>query len=434
MPMTLETINQLEKRVHLSVPLDRIEQEVSSRLKRLSRTVKVHGFRPGKVPMNIVERQYAGKIRNEVIGDTIQQSLDEVLREQKVRIAGVPKIEAKPVESGTSALEFSATFEVYPEIILNDLTELDIERPVYQISEADVDRTVEVLRHQRASFSPVDREARIGDQLLIGFKGTIDGEPFAGGDAENVTIKLGEGRMLPEFEAALAGLKPNEEKSFDLTFPKDYHGRDVAGKTAHFTVGVKSVSEEILPELDASFIEAFGLEDKTVEALRKEVLANMTREVRRRLMSLCRGVVADTLYVSNPIEVPQSFVEREIDHGMEQTWAEFESRGLKRGDVPLQREYFAEQAKKRVSLGLILSHLVESEKLYANEEQVRERVEEYALSYEDPQEVVRYYYANSEKLAEISDVLSEENAVEFVLSKAKVTEKTVTFEDLMGRA
>ncbi|MBU6460152.1 MAG: trigger factor [Proteobacteria bacterium] len=433
MSSTLETISQLEKRMNLSVPLDRIDQEVSNRLKRLSRTVKVHGFRPGKAPMNIVERQYAGQIRSEVIGDSIQQSLAEALRDLKVKIAGVPKIETKPFGEGVSDLEFSATFEVYPEIVLKDLGELVLERPVYKITDSDVDRTIDVLRRQRATYSPVDRESRNGDQVTISFKGTIDNVAFPGGEAENVTIRLGEGRMLPAFERSILGLKAGNETTFDLTFPDDYHGRDVAGKEAHFTVLIGSVAEEILPELNAEFIEAFGLEEKTIEALRKEVLANMTREVRRRLMNLSRKAVADALYEANPIDIPGSLIEIEVTHAMEQAWKEFESRGLKRSDVPLQREYFVEQATRRVALGLLFSHLVESENLYANDEQVRSRVEEYAASYEDPEEVIQHYYNNKEKLAEISDVVSEENAVEHILSRAKVTEKQVSFEDLMGR-
>lgn len=428
----LETLSPLERRLSLSVPLGPVEEEVENRLKRMTKTVRVHGFRPGKVPYKIVSQQYGSQVRNEVLGDTMQKSLADAIEAQQLKVAGYPRIETKPLADNAENLEFTATFEVYPEVQLKDAGELTIERPVHTVSDEDVDRTIDILRKQRATFEEVDRAAQDGDKVNIDFRGTIDGEPFAGGEGQGMDVVLGQGQTLPDFEGPIVGMKAGDSKTVEVKFPEDYHGKDVAGKTAQFEIKVNSVAEQKLPPVDEAFVRELGIEDGTEDSFRKEIRENLEREVGKRIQARLKDQVMDKLLESNQVELPKSLVDAEVNRLMERTWQDFEQRGLKRKDVPLQASYFEEQAKRRVSLGLILSALVDQNKLVATPEQVRAKIDEFASTYEQPEQVVNYYYADPNRLAEVENIVLEDNVVNWVVDHAKVEDKPVAFEELMG--
>lgn len=428
----LETLSPLERRLNLSVPLGPVEEEVENRLKRMTKTVRVHGFRPGKVPYKIVSQQYGSQVRNEVLGDTMQKSLADAIEAQQLKVAGYPRIEPKPLAEGAENLEFSATFEVYPDVELKDIGELPLERPVHEISDADIDHTIDILRKQRTEFTDVDRAAQEGDKANIDFRGTIDGEPFEGGEGQGMDVVLGQGQTLPEFEGGIVGMKAGDSKTVEVKFPEDYHGKEVAGKTAQFEIKLNSVAAPQLPEVDEAFVREFGIEDGTVDSFRKEIRENLEREVQKRIQGRLKDQVMDKLLENNQVELPRSLVENEVSRLMERTWQDFEQRGLNRKDVPLQASYFEEQAKRRVALGLILSELVDRNKLVATPEQVRAKIDEFASTYEQPEQVVNYYYADPNRLAEVENVVLEDNVVNWVVDHAKVEDKPVAFEELMG--
>lgn len=433
MQTTIETLGQLERRMTMAVPAAEIERKVGERLKKLARTVRMPGFRPGKVPLKIVEQQYGPQVRSEVIGDAIEQAFSEAVRGQNLRVAGYPRIEPKPGgEAGT--LEFSATFEVYPEVVLGNLGERSIERLVLEVGEAEVDKTIEVLRKQRRTFVAVDRAAAEGDRVTIDFTGTIDGAEFPGGKGTDAAFVLGEGRMLGEFEKALIGLAAGGTKTFDLRFPDDYGGRDVAGKTATFTVSVKKVEEARLPALDEAFARSLGVADGDLAKMRSEIRANVEREVRKRLGDDLKQKAMQVLLDSATLTLPKSLVDMEIQRLVNAARADLEARGLKMEKVPLDPTLFEAQAKRRVALGLIIAELVKSKGLAAKPEQVRALVEEQAASYEEPGEVIKWFYSQPDRIAEFEAMALEQNVVDWVLGEAKVIDKPVSFDDLMGRS
>ncbi|CAM5409733.1 MULTISPECIES: trigger factor [unclassified Thauera] len=433
MEQNQENPSALERRIDITVALADIEKEVDARLKRMARTVKMPGFRPGKVPMKIVAQTHGGQARGEAVGAAVEKAFGDKVREQGLRVAGYPRIEPKEAQ-GEGALEFSAVFEVYPEVTIGELTGQKIERPVLAVGDAEVDKTIDVLRKQRTTFSAVDRAAADGDRVLIDFTGRKDGEVFEGGQAQDFPFVIGAGAMLKDFETAVLGLKAGESKTFDMSFPADYHAQHLAGQAVQFEVTVKAVEEAVLPVVDADFAKSLGVADGEVAKLREEVKANLEREVKRRIQARVKEQVMEALIAVTPIEVPKALVQAEAQQLAENARRDLEMRGLKTKDIPVDPSWFGEQAERRVKLGLIMAELVKVNELHAKPEQVRALVEEMAQSYEDPAELMRWYYAQPERLAQAEAVVIEDNVVAWVSSKADATDKEVAFDELMGNA
>jgi trigger factor len=433
MQASLENVGTLERRLSVAVPMAEIATEIETRLKKLSRTVKMHGFRPGKVPLKVVQQQYGPQVRQEVLSDAVERSFGEAVRQQNLRVAGYPRFEPKPLSDGASDFEYSATFEVYPEITLSDISATRIERPHLEVGDAQIDRTLEIIRRQRVTYDPVERAAESGDRVMLSYAGTIDGVEFPGGKAENQAILIGEGRMLPDFEAQLTGMKAGDAKSFDLRFPDDYHGKDVAGKTARFEVSVSEVGAPRLPGLDAEFAKSLGVADGDLQKMRDEVKNNVEREVKNRLKARLKDQVMQALLDKTAVDVPKTLVEGEVGRLRELMRQDFAARGMPvNEDMPLPAELFEKQAQRRVTLGLILAEVVKAHQLQAKPEQVKAIVEELAQTYEHPQEVVRFYYQSPERLREIESMVLEDNVVEWALKTAQVEDKPVDFDELMG--
>lgn len=432
MEATTAQANELERRVDLSIAIADVEKEMEQRIKRMSKNMKVPGFRPGKVPFSIAKQQYGDQARHEILSEHLDRVFGETVTAQKMRVAGYPRIEPKATES-TTALEFTAIFEVYPEFTPGDLSTAEIERPVLEVGAAEIEQTLDILRKQRVTYVNADRAAAKEDRVVIDFLGKKDGEPFQGGQATDYPFVLGQGQMLPDFENAVEGTKAGETKTFDLAFPEDYFAKDLAGQTVQFEITVKQVQAPTLPELDAEFATGMGIADGDVAKMKAEIEANLKREVKRRIEAKTKDQVMEALLTANPITVPTSLVDMEIQRLMQAARQDMEQRGMKNKDFPIQPEWFADQAKRRVTLGLILAEVVKSEKLQATPEQVRAMVEETAQSYEHPEEVIRWYYAQPQRLGDVEGVAIENNVVAWVLEKAKVTDKAAVFDELMGQ-
>ena len=432
MEATTAQANELERRIDLSIAIADVEKVMEQRLKRMGKNMKVPGFRPGKVPFSIVKQQHGDQARHEVLSEELDRVFGETVTEKKMRVAGYPRIEPKTTES-TTHIEFSAIFEVYPEFTPGDLSTAEVERPILEVSAAEVDKTLDILRKQRVSYEDADRAAAKEDRVVIDFLGKKDGVPFQGGQASDYPFVLGQGMMLPDFENAVEGAKAGETKTFDLTFPADYHAKDLAGQTVQFDVTVKQVQAPVLPELNAEFATSMGIADGDVAKMRAEIETNLKREVKRRIEGKLKDQVMEALIKANPISIPTSLVDMEIQRLMQAARQDMEQRGMKVKDMPIQPEWFADQAKRRVTLGLILAEVVKTEKLQASPEQVRAMVEENAQSYEHPEEVIRWYYAQPQRLQEVEGVAIENNVVAWVLGKAKVTDKAAVFDELMGQ-
>jgi trigger factor len=433
MQTSIETLGQLERRLSVAVPVATIESEIGKRLARLAKTVKVAGFRPGKVPMKMVAQQYGPQVRSEVIGDAVQSSFAEAMRGQDFRIAGYPRIEPKEA-TADGQLEFQATFEVYPEIKIGDLAGASIERPVAEVAAADIDHTIDVLRKQRIRYEPVTRAIQAGDRAIVDFTGTIDGVEFAGGQAKDFPIVLGENRMLPEFEAALTGLSAGESKTFPLTFPADYHGKDVAGKQAQFALTVKSVDEGRLPPVDAEFAKAFGVASGSIDELRAEIGQNLALELKRKIENKVKEQAFAALRSKAEFALPKSLIEIEADGMMRKMADDLMRQGMKAEDVKLSPDLFRASAEERVALGLAVGELVRTEGLAAKPDQVKALVAEAAQTYEQPEAVVRWHFEKAERLAEFEALAVERNVVDWVLARARVVDKPSSFADLMGPA
>ena len=432
MEATTAQANELERRIDLSIAIENVEKEMDQRLKRMGKNIKMPGFRPGKVPFSIVKQQYGSQARHEVLSEELDRVFGETVTAQKMRVAGYPRIEPKASES-TTHLEFSAIFEVYPDFTPADMSTAEVERPVLEVADKEIDKTLDILRKQRVSYEDTDRVAAKEDRVVIDFLGRKDGEPFQGGQATDYPFVLGQGMMLPDFEKAVEGARSGESKTFDLTFPADYFAKDLAGQTVQFEVSVKQVQAPRLPEVDADFARSMGIADGDVAKMRAEIEANLKREVKRRIQGKVKDQVMEALIKANPISTPNALIEMEIQRLMQAARQDMEQRGMKVADMPIQPEWFADQARRRVVLGLILAELVKSEKLQPTPEQVRAMVEESAQSYEHPEEVVRWYYAQPQRLGEVEGLAIENNVVEWVLGKAKVTDKAAVFDELMGQ-
>lgn len=430
----VEILSGLERRVDLVVSIADVEKEVQAQLKRVARTAKVQGFRPGKAPLSIIERSHGPGIRYDVINAEVGRSLEKALEQSNLRVAGTPSLEPKTegVEEGTMA--FSATFEVYPQVDVPDLSALEVKRAATQVSDEDVQRTVDILRKQRASYEARDgRAAQDSDRVTLDFVGKIDDVAFEGGSAEDFPFVLGEGRMLPEFETAVRGLKVGESKTFPLSFPEDYAGKEVAGKTAQFTITVKEVAEVILPEVNEEFAKSLGQAEGKVEALLADIRANLEREVKARAQGRTKASVMDALAGACSFDVPKALVQNDAEGRVQAAREELKQRGVPNADsMPIPADAFTAESERRVKLGLLVSELVKSAELQAKPEQVRARIEEFAQNYEQPAQVVAYYLSDRQRRAEIEAIVLEDNVVEHVLSKAKVTDENVSFEELMG--
>ncbi|MBN9477319.1 MAG: trigger factor [Bordetella sp. SCN 67-23] len=436
MQPVVETLSGLERRVDLSVPVADIEKEVESRLKRLARTAKMPGFRPGKVPMPMLARTYGPEVRMEVLNAKIGDALEKVVAESKLRLAGSPSVEPKTEGVADDVVAFSATFEVYPEVAIPDLSALEITSAKSEVGDAEVDRTVDILRKQRVTFE--EREGRAAgddDRVTLDFAGTIDGVAFQGGTAEDFPFVLGQGRMLPEFEAAARGMKAGETKVFPLAFPADYGSAEVAGKTAEFTITIKKVEEGVLPQVDAEFAKQLGQAEGDVEKLRADIRANLEREVRSRTQARTKSSVMDALAKAATFDIPKALVNDDTERRIEAAREDLRQRGVPNADkLPIPAEAFASESERRVRLGLLVSELVKVENLKAKPDQIRARIEDFAQSYEKPEEVVRYYLTDKSRLAEIEAIVLEDNVVQHVLSKAQVKDEQVAFDELMGTA
>src|SRR6185503_3943031 len=407
----VENLGTLERRVSMALAADDIERKVDARLKQLAKNVRMPGFRPGKVPLKLIAQTYGPQVRSEVMSDAVQKSFSDAVKEANLKVAGYPRIEKK------TDLEFSATFEIYPEVKVGDLAQATIERPMVEVDDAAVDKTIEILRKQRTKFVPVERAARDGDRVAVDFKGTIDGQPFAGGEANDFGFALGEGRMLPEFEAAARGMAPGDENTFELAFPADYHGKEVAGKRASFHMKLKKIEEPRLPELDAEFAKSLGVADGDLAKMRAEVRGNVEREVKKRIESRVKEQALQAVLAATPLEVPKSLVGMEATSMAERAVADLKARGVNPDQVPINPQAFEEAARRRVALGLIIAELKGSENLNPKPAEVRALVEQEAQSYESPAEVVKWFYMQPQRLSEMEALALETNVVKWVLTK-----------------
>ncbi len=430
MQVSVESTSALERRMTIGVPVERIETEVTKRLQQTARRAKVAGFRPGKVPMNVIRQRYEDSARQEALGDLIQATFYEAIVEQKLNPAGAPSVEPKTFERGKD-FEYVATFEVFPEIQLAGFDGIAIERLQADVADADVDNMLEILRKQNTRFEAVERAAENDDQLNIDFVGKIDDEVFAGGSAKGTVLVLGSGSMIPGFEEALIGVKVGEERVINPTFPDDYQNLDLAGKTAEFTVTVNSIAAPQLPELNDEFFALFGVKEGGLECFHAEVRKNMERELRQAIKSKVKNQVMEGLLATNPVEVPKALVGNEVNRLRVQAVQQFGG-NIKSDQLPV--ELFEEQAKRRVVLGLIVAEVVKQGEMKADEARVRELIEEMASAYQEPQQVVAWYYKNDQQLNEVRSVVLEEQVVDTVLQKAKVTDKAVSYEEAVKPA
>jgi trigger factor len=436
MAVQIETLEKLERRVTLTLAAEVINGEVQNRLRRLSRTVKADGFRPGKVPMSVVAQRYGYSVQYEVVNDRVGQLFNEAASEAKLRVAGMPRITQKD-QSPEGQLAFDATFEVYPEVKLGDLSGAEIERVSTEVTEAAIDRTVDILRKQRRTFGlrAAADGAVEGDRVTIDFEGKIDGEPFDGGKAEAFQFIIGEGQMLEQFDQSVRGMKVGQSKTFPLQFPADYQGKDVAGKEADFMVTVKKIEAQNLPTVDEAFAKSLGIKEGTVEGLRADVKKNLEREVKFRVLARNKGAVMDALAKSAELELPNALVQAETDRLIEAARADLKQRGIKDADTaPIPAEIFKPQAERRVRLGLVVAELVRTHQLQAKPEQLQKHIEELSQSYEKPADVMRWYLSDRQRMAEVEAVVIENNVTEFVLAQAKVVDKVLPFDDLMTAA
>ncbi|MFK0312513.1 trigger factor [Pseudomonas sp. NPDC090233] len=430
MQVSVENTSALERRMTIAVPAERVENEVNKRLQQTAKRAKVAGFRPGKVPMSVIRQRFEADARQEAFGDLVQASFYEAIVEQKLNPAGAPAVEPKSFEKGKD-LEFVAIFEVFPEFAVAGLESINVERLSAEVADADLDNMLEVLRKQNVRFEAVERAAEKDDQVNIDFVGKIDGEAFAGGSAKGTQLVLGSGRMIPGFEDGLVGAKAGEERVVNVAFPEDYQNLDLAGKAAEFTITVNSVSAPVLPELNEEFFAQFGIKESTLEGFRTEVRKNMERELRQAIKTKVKNQVMDGLLAANPIEVPKALLENEVNRLRVQAVQQFGG-NIKPEQLPA--ELFEEQAKRRVVLGLIVAEVVKQFELKPDDAKVREMIEEMASAYQEPEQVIAWYYKNDQQLNEVRSVVLEEQVVDTVLQKATVTDKSVSYEEAVKPA
>jgi trigger factor len=435
MAVTVETLEKLERKMTLALPMTAITGEVETRLKRMARQVKMDGFRPGKVPFNVVAQRYGYSVHYEVMNDKVGEAFAAAANEAQLRVAGQPRISEKEGAAEGEML-FDAVFEVFPDVKIADLESAEVERVTADVNDSAIDKTIDILRKQRRTFAQraMDAGAQDGDRVTIDFEGKIDGEAFSGGKASAFQFLVGEGQMLKEFEDAVRGMKSGESKTFPLSFPADYHGKDVAGKTADFLVTLNKIEAAHLPDVNEAFAKSLGIADGTVDGLRADIRKNLEREVKFRLQARNKQAVMDALVSKAELDLPKSSVQSEVERLVQSARADLKQRGIKDADTaPIPEEMFTAQAERRVRLGLVVAELVRGNSLHAKPEQIRAHVEELAASYEKPADVIRWYTTDDRRMAEVEAVVIENNVTEFVLGKVKVVEKAIAFEELMGQ-
>ena len=428
---TVQETNPLERSIDLTVSGQEVDTATDARLARVGKTMKIAGFRPGKVPAKVVKQHYGAQARDEALNEIVGRAFGEAITQQNLKVAGYPRIEPKGDVLGET-LTFAATFELYPEFTLADVTAAEIERPVHDVTAADVDKTLDILRKQRVRYEDAARAAQKEDRVVIDFLGKKDGVPFAGGEAKDYPMVLGQGTLLPDFEAAIEGASAGTTKTFDLTFPADYGNAELAGQTVQFDLTVKQVQGPVIPELDEEFVKAMGIESGNAADLKAEIEKNLKGEVKKRIHQRLREAVMEKLDALNPIAVPKALVEQEIYRLMQSTREDMKQRGMK-GDIPLQAEWFQDRALPRVRMGLILADLVEKENLVATEAQMDARIAEIAETYQRPEEVLQWYRQDRQRLANIESDVLEQNVVDWFLARAKVVDKAIDFDDIMGQ-
>ena len=433
MSVTLETLENLERKVTLSLPWSSINAECDKRLKQTARKARIDGFRPGKAPLSMIQSMYGASIQNDVMNELAQKVFFDTAVAEGWKIAGMPRLEGVEGQDDKENFLFSGVFEVFPEVKVGNLSGQEVEKVTASVGDAEVEKTIDILRQQRTRFNHTERAAKDGDRVIIDFEGKIDGEAFAGGSAENYAFVLGQGQMLPEFEAGVNGLKEGESKDVEVNFPEDYHGKEVAGKTAVFTITVRNVAEPVLPEVDEVFAKALGITDGNIETMRAEVKKNVEREVKRRVDSQNKEAAMEALLAVSELQVPNALINEEAARLAAEMKQNFINQGMadaKNLDLPL--DMFKEQAERRVKLGLILAEVVQANGLEPSKEQIDAVIADFAESYEDPQEVIDWYHADNSRLQGPTSLAVEANVTDFVLGKAKVTEKALSFDEVMG--
>ena len=432
MQVSVETTQGLERRLTITVPAESVDNAVKSRLQQLAKTQRINGFRPGKVPVSVIKKRYGQAVRQEVAGDVMQQNFYQAIVQEKINPAGMPSFELTKDQDGED-LEFVAKFEVYPEVEVKGVDEIEIEKTVVEIADEDLDNMLETLQKQHGEWKEVKRKARKDDRMVIDFVGTIDGEEFDGGKAEDFTLELGKDRMIPGFEKPLVGAKKGEEVIVDVTFPEDYHAEALKGKEAQFTVNVKKVEGLTLPKVDEEFAKLFGIEDGDVEALKAEVRKNMERELGQTLKTQLKEEVIAKLLEKNELDLPAALVDQEVNALREQAKQRFSQQGGGQNLPDLPADLFKDNAQRRVSIGLLLGEIIKQNDLKADQEKVDSLIETMASAYEDPQEVVDYYKNNQELMQQMQNVALEEQAIEWVVGQAKVTEVNKSFDEVMNK-
>ena len=434
MALNVETLSKLERRITISVPLQPLDAQIKQRLNQVARTAKFSGFRPGKAPLGLVNQHYGNQVRDEVYSAAVEKSFGDAVDESKLRVAGFPNIEHKPFDAASEVLEYTATFEVFPEVSLGDLSKVKIERPVIELTDADVKKTLDVLVKQRVSFEPVKRAAKKGDRVNVTLKASIDGQEVESTGDSGIDLVLGEGGRVESFDEQLAGGKAGTTKQFEITYPADHSPEQLAGKTVGYEVTYVSVSQPKFPEIDADFAKSLGVEDGDVEKMKAEISESLEQEVAKRVGAKLKEQVFQALVDNAEFEIPHIILESEVNRMMQTTEQNLKQRGADLGNITLEPAMFEDQAKRSAKLRLVLGELINTNSLHASADQVRAMVDVFSQSFERPADVITWYYADPKRLDEPSALATEENAVAWVLSKAKVSDKKVKFDDLMGNA
>ncbi len=432
MQVSVEQKEGLERHMTVELPAEQVNQEVEKRFKDIAKSAKVDGFRPGKVPLSVIRKRYAEQVLMEVHGELIRSTYFEALGQEKLQPAGDPYIEPVQKEPG-EGFGYTAIFEVMPEVELSDMGAIKVERPVSEVTDADVEQMIEKLRRQRATWSDVERKSKLEDQLTINFKGFIDGEAFEGGSADNVPLVLGSNSMIEGFEDGLVGTAAGDNKTLNLTFPKEYQAENLAGKEAVFEVEVTKVAEQVLPEINEEFIKTFGLEDGTIEAMQKEIRSNMERELEDKLGALIKERALDALLEANDVDIPKAMIKKEAESLKDQTKQNMQQYG-QQGDIDLPLDLFEDQAKRRVSLGLLVAEVIKANEIKLDEERVKQKIEKFAQTYEKPQEVIDYYNSNAEQMALVQNIVLEEQVVDWVMDRVKVEDVKSSFDEITAPA
>jgi len=430
MQVSVEKTSELSRKMTVSVPEEVVQEKMAARLKSLARSVKIDGFRPGKVPQHVVEKMYGDRVRGEITGDLIQSTYFEALQDQNLRPAGHPHIHPS---NETEGFKYTAEFEVYPEISLEGVEKIEVSRPVASVQDADVDDMIEKLRAQKKTWAVVERESREHDRVTISFSGTSEGENFTSGKVENYQVEIGAKQMIPGFEENLIGLKSGDNKTFEVSFPEEYGNEKLAGKAAEFEVEMVNVEEPVLPEIDEAFIKAYGVEEGTMDSFRADIKNNMERELEQALRGKLKNAVMDALYEKVQITVPNTLVDQEIENMMKPYIETAKRQKMKLEDMKLPRDAFEEQARRRVALGLILGEIIHKNEIKTDSSKVRSTIEDMAKSYERPEDVVNWYYSDESRLNDVQQMVLEDQTVEWLVAKAKVSEEKVNFNDVMGK-